>query len=109
MNEDPLDLSPLAADAEERSARIRARVDQRIGAERDLWVAVRSRLARMALPAALAAAAGLAGVVLTQRRTEPSPDRFAVVVMGGGPATRWVVENQAPELSELVALMERAR
>lgn len=109
MSDEPFDLSPLAADAAARAARVTAQVGQRIAAERDLWSGVRNRLARWAVPAALAAAAGLAGLLLTGKPAAAMPDRFVVAVMGRGPVIRWVGQNQRPELPELVAMLGGAR
>ncbi len=74
-------------------------------AERDGWGGVRTRLARIALPVSLAAAASLAAVALGARHKARDPERFAVVVLGTGPAARWVALDRRPELPELMALV----
>jgi hypothetical protein len=104
-SEDPIDLTPLARDAALRASRVAARVAARVRAERDGWGGVRTRLARVALPVSLAAAASLAAIALSARRKARDPERFAVVVLGAGPAARWVATDRRPEISELMALV----
>ncbi len=102
------DLSALEEDTALGATRVMARVNRRISAERDLWGGVRLRLARFAIPAVIAAAASLAAIVLGRVKA-PAPDHFAQVVMGEGPAARWVSENRRPDIAELVALAAPVR
>jgi hypothetical protein len=110
----PLDLSPLAADRDLRAARMSARVlDQvtafrRQQAQRDeVREGVRRRLARFALPGALAAVISFLAILATGTRETPRPEagRFAMMVMGQTPAARWIALDQPPGIEELLQAM----
>jgi hypothetical protein len=112
--DDRVDLSPLEPDATHRVTRIITDVSGRVVAARraqtqrtELWHGVRRRLARLALPAALAAAASITAVRFTGRHSSPRPERFAAVVLERGPARPWIVLDRRPEIPELVAVLER--
>ena len=112
ISEERTDLTALREDAKRRATRITAGVMERVADARsheasayDLRAEVRRRLARLALPAALAAAASLAAVFLTSRAPAPRGDPFAFVVMGEGPATRWIVLDRRPAMRELVMMV----
>jgi hypothetical protein len=96
----PVDLTPLTDHARWRAGRIESRVMQQIAAS----YSVRARLAGAALPALLAAAASVAVLLLTRPR-EAEPDRFALLVVGPGPARSWVTLNRAPDLQEVRAML----
>jgi hypothetical protein len=111
-----VDLSPLAPDAERRAARMTSRVMERIGAfrdqetrEADVSEAVRRRLARFALPAALAAAISFFAILLTGRDSSRPPELFTVVILGSSPAAEWIVRDQPPEIPELLRALDDRR
>lgn len=115
-DQDRVDWSPLVAHAERRAARIAAGVLDRVAAarraeanRRALTAAVRVRLARLAVPAALAAAASIAGVLATSRRAAPRPRVFAAIILGPGPMTAWVAYDHRPGPGEIVAALGGAR
>jgi hypothetical protein len=110
--EDRVDLTPLGSGADLRASRITARVAERVAAARraeagrsEMWDGVRRRLARLAIPGTLAAAASLAAVLTTDGSPDPRAEPFALVVLGAGPATRWIALDRPPEISELVAVL----
>ena len=94
-------LDPLQSDARLRADRIAHQVLQRIEDQSDT---VKTRLARFAIPALLAAAASLAMVFLS-RPHQAEPDPFAVLVVGPGPARAWITFNRAPDLEEVRMMM----
>lgn len=111
----PLDLAPLAPDADARARRVVNTLAARIASERageraeeraGVLHDIGRRLARYAIPAALAAAASVVALVSARPRAG-TPDPFATAVMGRGPATRWVMQGRAPEPGELVAIAGR--
>ena len=112
--EQPVDLAPLKADLELRALRVTNRVLARVGAERELELdrmevreGVQRRLARFALPGALAAALSFLAILATRGNDTPvQPDQmFAVMVMGQTPAAKWVALGQPPEIAELLQAM----
>jgi hypothetical protein len=105
IEEPRVDLSLLGSEARFRAEQVAHRVMQRIEADAD---SVSGRLARLALPALLAAAASLVLVLLSRPR-EPQPNPFAVLVVGPGPARSWVIMNRAPDLNEVQAMMGGGR
>jgi hypothetical protein len=119
--EDRVDLTPLRDDAATRASRIAARLAPRVAAarrtaqqRRAVWDGMRRRLARLAIPTLLAAAAALAGVIVTTRTPPPAPppahpDPFAGIVMGSGPAARWIAFDRRPDVAELVTIAGGAR
>ena len=111
----PIDLSPLKAEMEHRAHGVTRRALSRVAAERkleqdriDVREGVQRRLARFALPGALAATLSFLAILAT-RGTAP-PERpgevFAVMVMGQNPAAKWVALGQPPEIAELLRAME---
>lgn len=95
-----------------RAARVAAAVARAVAAARDdearrrvLADDIRRRLAKVSLPIALAAAASVAAVVLVGRTATPGPETFATVVLGRGPATRWIVLDRRPDIPELMAVV----
>jgi len=114
-DQDPVDLAPVKAEMERRAHRVTKRVLARVGAERTLEqdrVAVREgvqrRLARFALPGALAAALSFLAILATRENAPPERpgEVFAVMVMGQNPAAKWVALGQPPEIAELLRAME---
>ena len=103
MYEPPLDLSALRGDAEMRARRIVAGVSQRIGRDR-ARDGVERMLARWASPAALAAAASAAAVLLPNHKREP--DAFAAFVVPAGPAAVWVAKGGAPNMAAVANFAE---
>ena len=112
-SDQPMDLSPLKGDREFRAARLSARVLAQVAAFREhaaqrdeIREGVRRRLARFALPGALAAAISFLAIMATSSRTtRPEVERFAVMVMGQTPAARWIALDQPPEIEELLQAM----
>jgi hypothetical protein len=104
-SDDRVDLEALRDDTAVRAARITARVMERVAQRRSLWDGVRQRLASLAVPVGLAAAASLAAILGSDRPAPTPPDPFAVAVMGRGPVTRWVALNERPDLAELIAVV----
>jgi hypothetical protein len=109
-SDDPVDLTSLHDDVTRRAARVTARVVARMAAARraqtrrsELVSGVRRRLARLAIPLMLAAAASLAAVLATGN-TRPRPEPFAVAVLGRGPVTRWVALDRRPGIPEVVVM-----
>lgn len=113
--EEPVDLTLLRDDAATRALRIAARLAPRVAAaratalrQRTVWDGARRRLGRLALPAVLAAAAALAGLILTTRTPPPAltrPDPFAQIVLGTGPAVRWIALGHRPDVAELITIV----
>lgn len=111
----PLDLSPLAADRELRATRLTARVLGQVAAFREkaaqrdeVREGVRRRLARFALPGAIAAAISLVAILSSGSSGEtPHPEvgRFALMVMGESPAARWIALDEPPGIEELLQAM----
>ena len=111
----PVDLSPLRARMDRRAQALTSRVMARVGAERraeqdrqELREGVQRRLARFALPGALAAALSALAILATRSaHTSSQPGEvFAVMVMGQSPAAKWVAQGQPPEISELLQAMQ---
>ena len=111
----PVDLNPLKTELERRAPRVASRVLARVAGERalgqdriDVRHAVQRRLARFALPAALAAALSFLAILATRGNAAPEQpgEVFAVMVMGQTPAARWVALGQPPEIAELLRAME---
>jgi hypothetical protein len=107
----PVDLTPLRDEMARRASRVVARVVDRVAAARasaarrfELVDDVRRRLARLALPAALAAAALFAAALATQDRPVP-PEPLASIVMSAGPARRWVAQGDKPDAGAIAAAM----
>ena len=94
--EEPIDLAPIAADADRRAAEISATVAKAVFRQ-----AVVGRLARFRLPAALAAAAALAAVWLTAPR-RPRPEPFAALIVSEDVARSWVVMARPADPRELI-------
>lgn len=121
--EDRVDLTPLRDDAAIRASRVAAGLARRVAAARQtglqrraVWDGVRRRLGRLAIPAVLAAAAALAGVIVTTQTPPPPltpppphPDPFAGIVLGSGPAARWIALDLRPDVAELVTIVGGAR
>jgi hypothetical protein len=121
--EDRVDLTPLRDDTAMRASRVAAGLAPRVAAARQtalrrraVWDAMRRRLGRLAIPAVLAAAAALAGVILTTRTPPPPsalpparPDPFAGIILGSGPAARWIALDRRPDVAELVTIVGGAR
>lgn len=109
--DDRIDLGPLAADAQRRAGRITSAVMQRISAARAprrLGDDVRRQLARFALPAALAAAASLMLVYASAGRSGPM-DRLARVLVPPSSLGRQLIQDQPPEIVELMVMLEPGR
>jgi hypothetical protein len=108
-DDESLDLASLGADAEVRAARIRTAVLARISAPapRLLDVTV-DRLARIAIPSLLAAAAAVAAVATT-RQAEPRADPFVAWILPRGPARQWAMLDRAPETAELTFFLRGNR
>jgi hypothetical protein len=120
-----VDLTPLRDDAAMRASRVAAGLAPRVAAarraalqRRAVWDGARRRLGRLAIPALLAAAAALAGVIVTTgtraSHAPPSPaaerpDPFAGIVLGSGPAARWIALGRRPDVAELVTIVGGAR
>jgi hypothetical protein len=116
-DDDRVDLTALRYDAATRAARIATRLASRVAAARGAlrrraaWDGARRLLGRLALPAVLAAAVALAGVIMTTRTRPPlspataRPDPFAGIVLGSGPAARWVTLGHRPDVAELVTIV----
>ena len=110
----PMDLAPLKAEMERRAHGVTSRVLSRIAAERKLEQdrfdvrGVQRRLARFALPGALAAALSFLAILATRENAPPERpgEVFAVMVMGQSPAAKWVALGQPPEIAELLRAME---
>jgi hypothetical protein len=100
----PLDLSILGDGADRAAQRISASVMARVRVTREDGVTY--RLGRWLLPTALAAAASIALALALLRRPEPKPDLFALVALRHTPARGWVAYHRAPELHELVNLLQ---
>ena len=121
--DDRIDLTPLRDDAAMRASNVAAGLARRVAAARQtalrrraVWDGVRRRLGRLAIPAVLAAAAALAGVIVTTRTPPPAltpppphPDPFVGIVMGSGPAARWIALDRPPDVAELVTLVGGTR
>lgn len=117
-DDDRVDLTALGDDAATRAARIATRLAFRVAAARGAALrrraardGARRLLGRLALPAVLAAAVALAGVIVTTRTRPPlspatvQPDPFAGIVLGSGPAARWVILGHRPDVAELVTIV----
>jgi hypothetical protein len=109
-----VDLTRISEDAELRASRVVAGVIDRVAAERrteaELWESVRRRLARFAIPTALAAAASLAVVLLSDTTsTSPNLDPFAPAVLAGNPAVGWIAMDRRPDISEVLAMLRGGR
>ena len=109
--DDPADLTPLHDDVTRRAARVTARVVARMAAARraqtrrsELVNGVRRRLARLAIPLMLAAAASLAAVLATGKTQPRRLEPFAVAVLGRGPVTWWVALDRRPGIPEVVVM-----
>ncbi len=94
--DEPIDLAPIAADADRRAAAISTRVAKAMYRQ-----AVLRRLARVRLPAALAAAAALAAVWLTAPR-RPRPEPFAALIVSAEIPRSWVVLARPTDPRELL-------
>lgn len=102
----PVDLSPLSYEASRRADRIVHRVTARVGQERTTRHLVPSAtdvLARWSIPLTLAAAAGIAFLLITQDKSDA--DAFAAFVIPGQPAAAWVTTGQPPDINEVVAMV----
>lgn len=100
-----MELGRLAEELERRAFRVTNRVLERI----EVRDGVRRRLARFALPGALAAALSFLAILATRRSDRPieKPEVFAVMVMGQTPAAKWVALGEPPEIAELLQAMQR--
>ena len=119
MTEDqdqPVELGPFASEVERRALRVTSRVLERVEAWRDqeerraeVHEGVQRRLARFALPGALAAALSFLAILATRGNDTPAqrPEVFAVMVMGQTPAAKWIALGQPPEIAELLQAMQR--
>lgn len=105
FEEPRVDLTPLEREIAFRADRIAHQMRQRIESPSG---SVRAWLARLAVPALLAAAASIVAVFLS-RPHEPEPNPFAVLVVGPGPARAWITYNRAPDLEEVRAMMGGGR
>ena len=112
----PVDFAALTAELERRAGRVASRVVARVEAMRDeargraaVREGVQRRLARFALPGALAAALSFLAILATRGidTTDQKPEVFAVMVMGQTPAAKWVALGEPPEIAELLQAMER--
>lgn len=110
----PADLAPLKAEVELRAQLVTNRVLARMGVDRKLEQhrmevreGVQRRLARFALPGALAAALSFLAILATRGNDTPEQpgEVFAVMVMGQTPAAKWVALGQPPEIAELLQAM----
>ncbi len=108
-DDESLDLASLGADAEVRAARITTAVLARISAPapRLLEVTV-DRLARIAIPSLLAAAAAVAAVAMT-RPAKPRADPFVAWILPQGPARQWAMLDRVPETAELTFFLRGNR
>lgn len=114
--EAPVDLSALSADVDPRVVRVLSGLDARIAQARasersapplGVGEAVRRRLARLALPAAVAAAVAVAAVIRMERRSAAPGDVFVGLVLGDAePVAGWIAEGRRPAMPELIRLME---
>jgi hypothetical protein len=107
----PMDLKPLAAELEHRARRVTSHVLQRVATVRrtEIREGVQRRLARFALPGAMAAALSFLAILATRNNDSAAqkPEVFAVMVMGQTPAAKWVALGQPPEIAELLQAMQR--
>ena len=111
-----MDLGPLASELERRALRVTSRVVSRVESARaearsraEVREGVQRRLARFALPGALAAALSFLAILATRGHDLPAqkPEVFAVMVMGQTPAAKWVALGEPPEIAELLQAMQR--
>lgn len=105
FEEPRVDLNPLERELTFRVERIAHQVMHRIESPSG---SIRARLARLAVPALLAAAASIVAVFLSRPR-DPESNPFAVLVVGPGPARAWVIMNRAPDVNEVQAMMGGGR
>jgi hypothetical protein len=110
--EQPVDLALLKPELERRAARVTERVLGRMASLRErerhraeVREGVRRRLARFALPGALAAALSFLAILATRKEASPPPEVFALMVMGQTPAARWVALGEPPGIAELLQAM----
>ena len=107
----PMDLTSLAAELEHRASRVTSHVRQRVATVRrtEIGEEIQRRLARFALPGAIAAALSFLAILATRNHDSAAqqPEVFAVMVMGQTPAAKWVALGQPPEIAELLQAMQR--
>ncbi len=106
FDETPVDLEVLRAELDRRAGRVAARVAMRVAATGSpAGSAVRARLARLAIPALAAAAAGIVLLLEARPRTGPI-EPFAALVVRPGPARGWIAASRAPDLEEITVMLE---
>ena len=105
--DEPVDLGALRAEHVARADRAADRALARIAHARvvPFPIVVCSRLARFAIPAALAAAAALLVVLVTRPAPGEPTDSFARIVVGNGPTAQWLAAQSRPDDRELALLL----